>query len=50
MGWDDDQLYCFRIHSRHYGIARIGGPIFGEDAAAVPQSSELIRPYLSPLT
>src|SRR5271157_3035281 len=36
MGWDDDHLHRFRIHGRDYGIAYIGGPNFGEDAAAVP--------------
>ncbi len=38
MGWDDDHLHRFRIHGRDYGIAFIGGPSFGEDAAAVPLS------------
>ena len=36
MGWDDDHLHLFRIHGRDYGIAYLGGPGFGEDAAAVP--------------
>jgi hypothetical protein len=38
MGWDDDHLHLFRIHGRDYGIASLGGPGFGEDAAAVPLS------------
>ena len=38
MGWDDDHLHRFRIHGRDYGIAYVGGPNFGEDAAAVPLS------------
>jgi hypothetical protein len=38
MSWDDDHLHLFRIHGRDYGIAHVGGPGFGEDAAAVPLS------------
>jgi len=38
MGWEDDHLHRFRIHGRDYGVARIGGPIFAPDAAAVPLS------------
>ena len=38
MGWDDDHLHRFRIHGRDYGIAYLGGPSFGEDAASVPLS------------
>jgi Plasmid pRiA4b ORF-3-like protein len=44
MGWDDDHLHRFRIHGRDYGIAYIGGPNFGEDAAAVPLSLFGFRP------
>jgi hypothetical protein len=44
MGWDDDHLHRFRIHGRDYGIAYIGGPNFGEDAAAVPLSWFGFRP------
>ena len=38
MEWDDDHLHRFRIHGGDYGIAYIGGPNFGEYAAAVPLS------------
>ena len=44
MGLDDDHLHRFRIHGRDYGIAYIGGPNFGEDAAAVPLSWFRFRP------
>ena len=44
MGWDDDHLRRFRIHGPDYGIAYIGGPNFGEDAAAVPLSWFGFRP------
>jgi hypothetical protein len=44
MGWDDDHLHRFRIDGRDYGIAYIGGPNFGEDAAAVPLSWFVFRP------
>ena len=44
MGLDDDHLHRFRIHGRDYGIAYIGGPNFGEDAAAVPLSLFGFRP------
>ena len=44
MGWDDDHLHRFRIHSRDYGLAYIGGPIFAEDASAVPLSRFGFRP------
>jgi hypothetical protein len=44
MGWDDDHLHRFRIHGRDYGIAYIGGPSFGEDAAAVSLSQFGFRP------
>jgi hypothetical protein len=39
MGWEDDHLHRFRIHGRDYGIAYIGGPMFADDAAAVPLSA-----------
>jgi hypothetical protein len=42
--WDDDHLHHFRIHGRDYGIAYIGGPNFGEDAAVVPLSQFGFRP------
>jgi hypothetical protein len=42
MGWD--HLHRFRIHGRDYGIDCIGGPNFGEDAAAVPLSWFGFRP------
>jgi hypothetical protein len=44
MGWEDDHLYGFRIHGRDCGIAYIGGPIFAEDAVAVPLSRFAFRP------
>ncbi|MEA2745460.1 MAG: hypothetical protein QOG25_3831 [Acetobacteraceae bacterium] len=44
MGWDDDHLHRFRIHGRDFGVAYIGGPSFGEDAAAVPLSHFGFRP------
>jgi hypothetical protein len=44
MGWDDDHPHRFRIHGRDYGIACIGGPNFGEDAAAAPLSWFGFRP------
>ncbi len=44
MGWDDDHLHRFCVHSRDYGIAYVGGPSFGEDAAAVPLSRFGFRP------
>ena len=44
MGWDDNHLHHFRIHGRDYGIAYIGGPNFGEDAAVVPLSQFGFRP------
>ena len=44
MGWDDDHLHRFRIQGRDYGIAYIGGPNFGEDAAAVSLSRFGFRP------
>ena len=44
MGWEDDYLHRFRIHGRDYGVARIGGPIFAPDAAAVPLSRFAFRP------
>jgi hypothetical protein len=44
MGWEDDHLHRFRIHGRDYGIAYIGGPIFAEDAWAVPLSRFGFRP------
>ena len=44
MGWDDDHLHRFRIHGRDYGIAYIGGPNFGEDAASVSLSWFRFRP------
>jgi hypothetical protein len=44
MGWEDDHLHHFRTHGRDYGITYIGGPIFAEDAAAVPLSCLAFRP------
>ena len=38
MGWDDDHLHRFCIHGVNYGIAYVGGPCFGEDAASVSLS------------
>jgi hypothetical protein len=35
MRWHDDHLHRFRIHGRDYGIAYVGGPSFGEEAATV---------------
>jgi hypothetical protein len=44
MGWEDDHLHRFRIHGRDYGITYIGGPMFAEDASAVPLSRFAFRP------
>jgi hypothetical protein len=44
MGWDDDHLHRFRLHGLDYGVAHLGGPDFGQDAAAVPLSWFGFRP------
>src|SRR5258708_36642224 len=44
MGWDDDHLHRFRIHGLDYGVAHLGAPDFGEDAAAVRLSWFGFRP------
>ena len=35
MGWDDENLHCFRIHGKDYGISYAGGTLYDDDAEAV---------------
>jgi hypothetical protein len=35
FGWSDSHLHRFRIHGRHYGVSRPGGPGFSQDAHQV---------------
>ena len=32
FGWTDSHLHRFRIHGRDYGVSRVGGPWFSQDA------------------
>ena len=34
FGWSDTHLHRFRIHGRNYGISRVGGLSFSQDALA----------------
>ncbi|MHC5746998.1 MAG: IS1096 element passenger TnpR family protein, partial [Nostoc sp.] len=38
MGWTDSHLHRFIIHSKHYGIAQIGGMWFYDDPKEVKLS------------
>jgi hypothetical protein len=35
FGWSDLHLHRFRIHGRNYGISRVGGPSYSQDARQV---------------
>jgi hypothetical protein len=35
FGWSDLHLHRFRIHGRNYGISRVGGPSYSQDAHQV---------------
>jgi hypothetical protein len=36
FGWSDVHLHYFRIHSKEYGCARVGGPYFDDGPCQVP--------------
>jgi Plasmid pRiA4b ORF-3-like protein len=36
FGWSDVHLHYFRMHSKEYGCARVGGPHFDDDPCQVP--------------
>lgn len=44
FGWSDMHLHCFRHRLREYGIPRIGGPFYTEDARHVRLLDLKLRP------
>ena len=43
MGWENLHLHRFRIHGRAYGVARLGGLLFADDAAQIRLSRFRLR-------
>src|SRR4051794_2222464 len=43
FAWTDSHLHRFRIHGRHHGVGRAGGPSFSTDARQVRLDSFLFR-------
>jgi len=35
FAWTDYHLHCFRIHGKEFGIPRLGGPWYSQDARPV---------------